>query len=162
MASPVTADDWQRLLDQWAGALELFAAQWTDSPDDCVQEAFVQLARQATWPDDVAAWLFRVVRNRAISLERSAQRRRKHESNAARLVPAERDRVEQFCGPGELDEVLQSLDIELREIVLARVWGGLGFEQLAEVFAISTATAFRRFESALRVLRERLGVTCRR
>ncbi|MBC7816810.1 MAG: sigma-70 family RNA polymerase sigma factor [Planctomycetaceae bacterium] len=162
MTHGVTAEVWQRLLDQWAGPLELFAAQWTDSPEDCVQEAFVQLARQTTWPDDVTAWLFRVVRNRAISLERSAQRRRKHESNAARLVPVERDGVEKLCEPDELGELLESLDIEQREIVLARVWGGLGFEQLAEVFAISPATAFRRFESALKVLRERLGVTCRR
>ncbi len=160
MSSGITAEDWQRLLDRWGGPLELFAAQWTDSPEDCVQEAFLQLARQTKWPDNVAAWLFRVVRNRAIGLARSALRRRKHETRAAQWTADAA--IGQVIGDStDSLEVLQTLNDELREIVVARVWGELGFEQLGEVFDISAATAFRRYESALRVLRDRMGVTCR-
>ena len=45
--------------------------------EDSVQEAFVELSRQRTLPRQPVAWLFRVVRNRAISaarLRRSAAR----------------------------------------------------------------------------------------
>ena len=45
-----------------------FARQWCQTPDDVVQEAFLQLARQRTWPRSVVAWLYRVVRNGALRL----------------------------------------------------------------------------------------------
>ena len=55
-----------QLLDQHAAALELYARQWCDSPEDVVQEAFLKLAGQRDLPANPAAWLFRVVRNGAI------------------------------------------------------------------------------------------------
>ena len=55
-----------RLFDEHAAALVLYARQWSDAPEDVVQEAFVQLARQRIVPDRVVPWLFRVVRNGAI------------------------------------------------------------------------------------------------
>ena len=56
--------DWLgQLVDRHAAALELFARQWCDTPEDVVQEAFVKLAPQRTLPENPAAWLFRVVRN---------------------------------------------------------------------------------------------------
>ena len=42
-------------------------AQWTEAADDCVQEALIELARQPRVPENVVAWLYRVVRNRAVS-----------------------------------------------------------------------------------------------
>ncbi|MGA9923590.1 MAG: RNA polymerase sigma factor, partial [Isosphaeraceae bacterium] len=54
------------LLDQHAAALELFARQWCDVPEDVVQDAFLKLAAQRALPDNPAARLFRVVRNGAI------------------------------------------------------------------------------------------------
>src|SRR5947199_5633999 len=71
------------LLDQHAAALELYARQWCDTPEDIVQEAFLKLAGQRQVPDNPAAWLFRVVRNRAIDAGYAARRRRHHESVAA-------------------------------------------------------------------------------
>ena len=66
MTSPVTPELLGRLLDEHGGALVLFAAQWTATPDDCLQEALVEFVKQPTLPHNPAAWLFRVVRNRAI------------------------------------------------------------------------------------------------
>ena len=61
-----------QLLDRHGRALVLFARQWTSSPEDVVQEAFVQLSRQTEAPRDPASWLYRVVRNGAISARRWA------------------------------------------------------------------------------------------
>jgi len=60
--------DWLgRLVDRHAAALELYARQWCDTPEDVVQEAFLKLASQRSLPDKPAAWLFRVVRNGALN-----------------------------------------------------------------------------------------------
>ena len=72
-----------RLLDAHGAALTLYARQWCGTPEDVVQEAFVQLARQSCLPDQAVAWLYRVVRNTAISAARSDSRRRRHEAAAA-------------------------------------------------------------------------------
>ena len=70
------------LLDQHATALELFARQWCDVPEDVVQDAFLKLAAQRV-PDNPAAWLFRVVRNGAIDAGQVARRRKRYETAAA-------------------------------------------------------------------------------
>ena len=76
-----------RLVDRHAAALELFAAQWTAAPADVVQEALVKLCQQDPLPERVVPWLYRVVRNQAISALRSESRRRRHEASAARYAP---------------------------------------------------------------------------
>jgi DNA-directed RNA polymerase specialized sigma24 family protein len=54
-----------RFFDEHARALTLYARQWSDAPEDVVQDAFVSLARQWSVPDRVVPWLYRVVRNAA-------------------------------------------------------------------------------------------------
>src|SRR5436190_22156457 len=85
MASRVGPELLGQLLDRHAAALVLLARQWCSSPEDAVQEAFVELARQAECPRDPAAWLHRVVRNAAIDAGRAETRRWRHESQAAEL-----------------------------------------------------------------------------
>ena len=66
--------DWLgRLVDRHAAALELYARQWCDTPEDVVQEAFLKLAGQRPLPDKPAAWLFRVVRNGALNASAGRQ-----------------------------------------------------------------------------------------
>ena len=145
------------LVDRHAAALVLFARQFCRSPEDVVQEAFVQLARQAAAPDEPPAWLFRVVRNGALSAARGEQRRRKHESAAALrkshwFLPAEASRIDAQWAA----EALAEVPLDQREIVVAHLWGGLTFQQIAELTGVSAATAYRRYEAALQALRARL------
>jgi DNA-directed RNA polymerase specialized sigma24 family protein len=49
------------LLDAHSPALMLLARQYVSAPEDAVQEAFVKLSALTLPPDDVRAWLFRVV-----------------------------------------------------------------------------------------------------
>ena len=147
------------LYDEHAAALELYAAQWTGSSADVVQEAFIELARQQTLPDRIVPWLYRVVRNGAISAARSASRRRKHESVAAGMNEAWFSPSQAAAIDAQIaTDALRSLPQEQREVVVARIWGGLSFEQIADVADISSSSAHRRYEAALAALRERLGV----
>jgi RNA polymerase sigma factor (sigma-70 family) len=157
----ISPDMLAALLATHAGALALYARQWCDRPDDVVQEAFVQLARQPTVPDDPPAWLYRVVRNAAHSAVRADSRRRRREQAAA----AERSGWLTSEAETQLDAAvavaaLESLDEELRETVTAHLWGGLTFEQIAGLMSTSASTAHRRYEQGLRLLRERLERTC--
>src|SRR6185503_17221915 len=70
MNGPIDAELLGRLLDEHGPALALYATQWTDAADDCVQESLVELARQAKPPEHAVAWLYRVVKNRALNAAR--------------------------------------------------------------------------------------------
>jgi RNA polymerase sigma-70 factor (ECF subfamily) len=151
----------RKLVDEHAAALVLYARQWCAAPEDVVQEAFIKLAGQRTTPAQVVPWLYRVVRNVAVSAARAAARRRRHEAVAAARVPT-------WFGPptgGWLDAeaataALHALPLEQREIVVAHIWGGLTFEQIGEVTGVSASTAHRGYLAGLSALRERLGVSC--
>jgi RNA polymerase sigma factor (sigma-70 family) len=149
-----------RLFDEHAAALVLFARPWCEAPEDVVQDAFVALARQDPSPDRVVAWLYRVVRNGAIAASRRSRRRRRREQRAAdrELTPgapwfdATDDRIDAAHAARLLDE----LDAETREIIIARVWGGLTFEEAARLQGCSLTTAHRRYQAGLARLHERL------
>src|SRR5688572_33019637 len=72
------------LIDAHAAALVLFARQWCAAPEDVVQDALCKLAGRSQWPDDPVAWLYRVVKNRAIDAGRSDRRRQRREAAASR------------------------------------------------------------------------------
>lgn len=150
-----------RLLDEHGAALVLYARQWCSSPDDVVQEALIQLARQPKIPEKLLPWLYRVVRNGAISAARSARRRREHESVAAQppdawLEAAAGDRIDAALAAG----CLEALPPEQRETIVARLWGGLSFQEIAEVTGTSSSTAHRWYQAGLEELRERLEPSC--
>lgn len=154
------------LLSRYAGPLALYARQWCDEPDDVVQTAFLQLARQDAPPSDPPAWLYRAVRNGAISAQRSAGRRRRREQAAAQ----ERSgwfQVDEEGARNAVDETakavaaLTALDDELREVVTAHLWGGLSFEQIAAVVGTSSSTAHRRYRQGLERLRTELELSCK-
>ncbi|MHB0956752.1 MAG: RNA polymerase sigma factor [Pirellulaceae bacterium] len=159
MAETIHPTILERLICDHSAALTLFAAQWTTMPEDSVQDAFVKLAGQAPPPDQPIAWLYRVVRNRALSLRRAHERRRRWEARVAAEQP--QWFVSARWSAAEVQEVtaaLTAIESELREVVIARIWGGLSFEQIAQVFDVSTSTAHRHYQAGLMKLRERLGV----
>ncbi|HVX12013.1 MAG TPA: RNA polymerase sigma factor [Pirellulales bacterium] len=146
-----------RLLDEHGAALALYAGQWCQTPEDVVQEALLQLARQPHVPEKIVPWLYRVVRNGAISAGRTARRRRSHEETAARQLdawfePTDDDRLDAAAAA----RCLESLPPDEREVIVARLWGGLSFQEIGELIGISSSSAHRWYEAGLRALRERL------
>jgi RNA polymerase sigma-70 factor (ECF subfamily) len=149
-----------QLFDQHAPALVLYARQWCVAPEDVVQEAFIKLATLQPPPERPAPWLYRVVRNAALNAACAARRRRRHEAAAAEARPW-------FAVPDSptLDveaatAALQELPLEQREVIIARLWGGLTFEQTGELMGTSASTAYRGYVAGLSALRDRLGVLC--
>src|SRR5262245_56100852 len=138
------------LVDRHAAALVLFARQWCSAPEDVVQEAFVKLAGQRPPPRRVLPWLYRVVRNAALSAGRGERRRRRHESAAAAqarswFVPTEGGGID-----GQVaTQALEALPGDLREVLVAHLWGGLTFAEIGELLGLSASTAHRRYLEGL-------------
>jgi RNA polymerase sigma factor (sigma-70 family) len=144
-----------QLYRRHAPALRLYARQWGGTAEDLVQNAFVRLAQQMPPPDNVPAWLYRVVRNEALAAQRTAVRRRQREQRVGA--------VQEWFSPPEdrldADEAvrrLADLPLAFREVIVARLWGGLTFEEIAALIGCSLPTAHRRYHAGLEQLRERL------
>lgn len=155
MPSPIDPEELHSLIVNHSRALTLLARQWTETPEDCVQEAFVELARQVDCPNNPQAWLFRVVRNRAISMARASIRRKNHEATAASFHSFE-DNSDVPFDIDTLNEAIDGLEANLREIVGAKIWDQLSFQQIAEMCGVSTSIAQRKYVTALQQLRHLL------
>jgi RNA polymerase sigma factor (sigma-70 family) len=136
--------------------LTLYARQWLNgaAAQDVVQEALVALLSCRQAPDDPVAWMYTVIRHRAIDAARSESRRRRREDQVAR----ERSVWFETDASAALDaesaqKALEQLPCELREIVVLRLWGELGFVQIAAIAGVSVGTAHQRFSESLRQLR---------
>ena len=156
----MTAVDFTRLMNTHAPPLILYARQWCAAPEDVVQEAFLKLVALRQPPREPVPWLYKVVRHAALDAGKTARRRERREGVAARpvrwFVETEVDGLDAEAAVA----ALQRLDADQREVIVARLWGGLSFEQIAEVAGCSASTAFRRYSAGLDALRRLLGVPC--
>jgi RNA polymerase sigma factor (sigma-70 family) len=108
------------------------------------------------------ACLYRVVKIRAHTAARGARRRREREARAmadrfaASQQPAAFDRADTMAAI----EALEGLAETDREIIVMRIWGCLTYDEIAVALAISTSSAHRQYERALKNLRQILESPC--
>ena len=146
------------LIDRLAAPLGLYARPWCDGPEDVVQEAFLKLARQpGPGPRDPPAWLFRAVRNGAINAGIAARRRRRHEAEAAAHAPPWFEADHPLIDPDRTQAALAALPDPQREVIVAHLWGGLTFEQIAGLNGTSASTSHRLYRAGLMTLKTSLG-----
>jgi len=153
----VRADDLENLIQRHGPGWRLLAAQWSSNPDDCVQEAILRLIRQSPTPEEPAAWVFRVVRNLALSEKRRTHTRQNHLENAG---PTQKLWSTQDPSLGlqlnEIQEALDGLTDDLRTVVVARTWGEMTFEAIGKSLGFSTSKVHRMYDRALMLLGEKL------
>jgi RNA polymerase sigma-70 factor (ECF subfamily) len=107
--------------------------------------------------------MYRAVRNAAIDAARSKTRRTRRE----RVVAGERrewfeERPDAAMDARSAEEALRRLREEDREVVVLRIWGGLGFAQIADVTGVSLSAAHKRYTAALEQLRNVLEEPCKK
>ncbi len=148
----------REIMAKHAGPLTLYARQFLDyhAAEDVVQEALFRLSREPSDVENPVAWLYRAVRNGAVSRKRGDLRREKRE-NLNKQVPWFESDPARRLDSEQVTESLQTLPTELREIITLHVWGGRSFAEIAELLGMSKATAFRRYEEGLTALRKLLG-----
>ncbi len=154
-------DELGQLIDVHSAALELYARQWCDDAPDVVQTAFVRLIEQEQTPTSTVAWLYRVVRNAALMQRRSDRRRQSLEARVSQMSPQWFVPSMGECLDSEsATHALQEISEECREVVIARIWGKLTFDEISEITNTSSSTAHRRYLEGLDLLRKKLGVSC--
>lgn len=156
---PLDVAQLAKLIESQGASLRLWVRSRCASCEDVVQEAFCRLAAADPPPDNPVAWLYRVCRNLAGKQRLSDNRRREREQAWAQLEVATSDQTDSI-EIGETLAAVEELDNELREVLVARVWGQLSLEEVARLCGVSTATAFRRYEAALKSLRSKLESKC--
>ena len=147
---------WRRHIDRL-----LIVARGVGEPaEDAVQEAFLQLARQSTLPDDPLAWLVRVTRNQLRQWQRSGTRRTAREKRAADPTAATaswlespQDAVEDRLDAALVTERLRQLPAEVREVMVMHLWGELTFQQIAAIVGRSRSSVHRQYQQGLSQLR---------
>jgi RNA polymerase sigma factor (sigma-70 family) len=162
MTDPARLAEW---FEAHAATLVLYARQWLREParaEDVVQEVFVRLMAQRQEPPNVKAWLHASVRNAAISESRSARRRRRREQSVA----AERgenwfDRhPSDLLDAGAVQDALQHLPQQQREIVVMRLWSGMTLSEIAQITGLAVSTCFDDYRRALGAIRTILESRC--
>ncbi|HLN27452.1 MAG TPA: RNA polymerase sigma factor [Gemmataceae bacterium] len=152
--------EFARLVDRHGPPLILYARQWCHAPEDVVQEAFVKLAAARQPPREVVPWLYRVVRNGALDAAKIAQRRQRREQAAARPERWFVEPAVEGLDAATAVAALERLPVEQREVIVARLWGGLSFEEIAALAGCASSTAFRRFSAGIDALRKELDAPC--
>lgn len=156
----------RELFEAHAPALLLYARQWLDRPaaQDVVQDVFMRLIASGRMPADPRTWLFRCVRNAAISACRSRGRRGRREQAAGR-DEAGGDwfvlRVDNHIDAEAAQQALAALPPVQREVVTLRIWSGLTLAQVAGVTGLPVSTIHDQYRAALKAVRERLEQSCR-
>jgi RNA polymerase sigma-70 factor (ECF subfamily) len=142
--------------------LVLYGRNWLDAAlaEDVVQEVFVRLMGQRTEIRDVRAWLFRAVRNGAISHLRHQKRRKKRDQ---RIATQQQNWFEPH--PDDLIDaqtaqtVLESLPPQQREIVMLRIWGQMTFKEMAGLVDLPLSTVHDHYRTALARIKNKMELS---
>jgi RNA polymerase sigma factor (sigma-70 family) len=143
--------------------------------EDILQDVFYELVetyRLIKPIDQVTAWLFRVARNRIIDLFRRKQRETERSAPtvvasdesegfaAENLLPSGDDGPEAAYARSvlldELEEALEELPEEQRDVFIAHELMGYSFKEIAEATGASVSALLSRKHHAVLHLRERL------
>ena len=149
--------------DAHAATLILFARQWLDGAgaEDVVQEAFISLMGQRRRPDNVKAWLYKAVRNAAISHARSGSRRAKREMRIAETrYEFFEVRAEDLIDAAAAQEALSSLATEQREVIVMRIWAQMTLKEISEVTGEAVSTLFARYRAGLSQIKRIMESSC--
>ena len=149
--------------DAHAATLVLFARQWLvrSAAEDVVQDVFVNLLLQRRAPDNLKAWLFKAVRNAAISHARSATRPGNREKRHAVHRPDWFEpRPEDLIDAATAQQALESLAPEQREVIVMRIWARMSLAEIAEVTGLPVSTLFSRYRAGLSEIKRIMESSC--
>lgn len=156
-------DSWKNWFQLYGPKLLVCARQWTRTladAEDVVQEAFVRYWRhQRNLPGEPMALLVTSVRRAAFDLARRDDRRTAREERSSGGL----DDTALFQMPIEgderraaIEEALQRIPPEQREVLVLKIWGELTFEQIATELDASPNTVASRYRYGLTALRREL------
>jgi len=129
-------------------------------PQDLVQETLLALARMSRPPAHPRTWLWRTLRNQAVSARRGQVRRVRREQETMPREFSAHDPLESMIWAEQLTALrdwIALLPTEDRELLVAIHWGGDTFAEAAEVLGKPASTLHRRHQEILAKFREKFA-----
>jgi RNA polymerase sigma-70 factor, ECF subfamily len=151
-----TAEEVKAWYEKHGAALAAFACSYGldfASAEDVVQHVFLNLLRGSAELRSPVAYFYGAVRNGAINFHRTRHRETALPEGDEWLVSHGKSREEILA----VQQALQRLPEEQREVVFLRIWSGLTLQEIAEAMETPLNTVASRFRYALDKLRERLA-----
>ncbi len=151
--------DVSKLLDQsrWLSGLARQLVADASSADDLVQDTLLAAMESPRKPQDsgLRAWLATIMRNKAISGQRSSGRRRRREWQAAREegLPGPDELAEALEGERLLRDALDNLSEPYKHAILLRYREGLSAAEIARQEGCPAGTVRWRIKTGLEQLR---------
>lgn len=125
----------------------------TAAAEDAVHEALLAVGSLREAPRDMAAYLYRVVRNKALHGIRQGQRQ----------VPMDEDYLETTTGDAEQTLLLQqvkdtmnALSLDERQVLILKLFEGLTFDEIARIMESPPNTVASWYRRGLARLKELL------
>jgi RNA polymerase sigma-70 factor (ECF subfamily) len=146
------ADEVQSLYQQHGPGLLLYACSLLGrkhAAEDALQQVFMKLLEQNTIPEKPKPYLFRAVHNAALNLIRRESKQVELADIEPWFEAPEQDHTARLTLCAELMRIPQ----EQRQVLVLHLWGGLTFDDIAGMLAISANTAASRYRYALQKLR---------
>ncbi len=123
---------------------------------DAAQDTFFQLLRSAGQiSGSIPAWLHKVATRKAVDAIRRDSARRQREQQYAVDKPCHVDKWEEMSQ--YIDEELNELDEQVREILIQHFFEGQRIEEITAATGLSQSTIYRRIESGVSQLRDKLS-----
>ena len=159
--------DWiGRALARHEASLLRYAERFLRNPDqarDVVQETFLHLckAERSKVDDHLAAWLFRVCRNRALDLKRKETRVQPLEQETEQSLqspgPDPHAVAEHREGAGRVLQIVSTLPESQQEAIYLRFQGGLSYKEISEVTGNSVSNVGVLIHSGVAKVRQQLA-----
>lgn len=126
---------------------------------DVVQDTFLALCK--TSPAEVeqhlAAWLFRVCRNRALDVRRERGRLSDLDEDEPSPESGPASRAERTESLSRVQSIVLGLPVQQRQALVLKFSGGLSYKEIAEVMELTVTNVGFILHTAIKSVRERLG-----
>ena len=150
---PINHDELETLLNRYWSVLVAWVGGKRDGAEDWVQAAFIKLAAEEPPPKNCVAWLFTVTKRLAVNDQVAQAKRRSREKQAVDRSSRPADPCHDF----EMRDLLDQLEPREREIVIAKIWGGLTFDEISSLYREPKASLWRTYQSGLEKLKHIYG-----
>ena len=121
--------------------------------EDAVQDALLTVSALKEEPDDLAAYLFRAVRNKALHSTKQSQRFTT-ETEFSEFVDYSSQSPEQQVLTSQIMKQLHTLKQDQQQVLIMKLFAGLTFEEISEITGCSINTVASWYRRGIAKLKE--------
>lgn len=126
-----------------------------DAAEDVVLDAILAVAELPVSPDNLLAYLFRTVRNKALHLSKQNSRFNT-DHDLTGFIDTNSQNAEQNLFTRQILRYLDELDSDQQQVLVMKLFGDLTFDEIAEITASNPNTVASWYRRGLILLKEKI------